>query len=125
MKILAQSVLNKKYIYTIFFIVFCSCSKNLIESERRNISTEIICSENKRFMIRYAYATEVKNAIIQDYKRKIAEKSSENFTVIRIPNVESFHISKMPPEKMMECKVTQNYIDKIYSNYVKKFKKIK
>ena len=124
MKILAPLVLNKKYIYAIFFILFCSCSKNLTESERENISTEIICPDNKRFMIRYAYAKEVKNAIIKDYKRKMAEKSSENFTVIRIPNVESFHINKMSPEKMMDCKITQNYINKIYPNYMKKFKKI-
>ncbi len=123
MKILAQLFLDKKFLIIIFLSFFCSCSKNSIEIERNNISTEIICPENKRFMIRYAYAQEVKNAIIKDYKRKIAEKSSENFTVIRIPNIESFHIHKMSPEKMMECKIIQNHMNKIYPNYIKKFKK--
>ena len=123
MKILAQLCLDKKFLILIFLSFFCSCSKNLIETERNNISTEIICPENQRFLIRNAYAQEVKNAIIKDYKRKIAEKSSENFTVIRIPNVESFHIHKMSPEKMMECKIIQNHMSKIYPNYIKKFKK--
>ena len=75
-------------------------------------------------MIRYTYAHEVREAIKRDYQRKMREKSNENFTVIRIPNIESFHIHKMPPEKMMECKIVQNYIKKIYPNYIKKFKKI-
>ena len=76
-------------------------------------------------MIRFAYANEVQEAIKKDYKRKIREKSNENFTVIRIPNIESFHIHKMSPEKMMDCKIVQNYTKKIYPNYIKKFKRVK
>ena len=123
MKILAQLFLDKKFLLIILLSSFCSCSKNSIETARNNISTEIICPENKRFMIRYAYEKEVREAIKKDYQRKIAEKSSENFTVIRIPNVESFHIHKMSPERMMECKIIQNHMIKIYPNYIKKFKK--
>jgi hypothetical protein len=106
-----------------YFIFSCSPSQS--EIERSNISTEIICPENKKFMIRFAYAKEVEQAIINDYNRKMREKSNENFTVIRIPNIESFHIHKMSPEKMMECKIIQNYTKKIYPNYIKKFKRIK
>ena len=62
---------------------------------------------------------------LEEQRRKIAEKSSENFTIIRIPSVESFHIHKMSPEKMMECKIIQNHTSKIYPNYIKKFKRIK
>ena len=76
-------------------------------------------------MIRFAYAKEVKEAIMIDYKRKMREKSNENFTIIRIPNIESFHIHKMSPEKMMDCKIEQNYTKTIYPNYIKKFKRIK
>lgn len=123
MKILAQLFLDKKFLLIILLSFFCSCSKNSIETARNNISTEIICPENKRFMVRYAYEREVREAIKRDYQRKIAEKSNENFTVIRIPNFESFHIHKMSPEKMMECKIIQNHTSKIYPNYVKKFKK--
>jgi len=124
MKILAQFALDKKYIFLIFILLF-SCSKNAIENQRGNVSTEIICPNNKRYMIRYAYAIEVKEAIMKDYKRKIRENSSENFTIIRIPNIESFHIHKMSPEKMIECQIVEDYIVKIYPNYIKKFKKIK
>ena len=125
MKILARFYLVKKYLLIIFLSFCVSCSKNLIESERGNISTEIICPENQKFMIRFAYAKEVEEAIMKDYNRKMREKSNENFTVIRIPNVESFHIHKMSPEKMMECKIIQNYTKTIYPNYIKKFKRIK
>ena len=125
MKILALFYRVRKYSLIIVFIFCISCSRNLIESERGKISTEIICSEDKKFMIRYAYENEVREAIKKDYERKIREKSNENFTVIRIPNIESFHIQKMPPEKLIECRIVQNYIKKIYPNYIKKFKKIK
>ena len=130
MKILAQFVRGKKNIFLIF-ILFFSCSKNDLEENRinistenrRNISTEIICPDGKKYMIRYAYAKEVKMAIMKDYKRKIRENSNENFTVIRIPNIESFHIHKISPEKIIECQVVENYITKIYPSYIKKFKK--
>ena len=122
MKILVQFVLGKKNIFLIF-ILFFSCSKNAIENNRGNISTEIICPDGKKYMIRYAYAKEVKMAIMKDYKRKIRENSNENFTVIRIPNVESFHIHKISPEKIIECQVVENYITKVYPSYIKKFKK--
>jgi len=125
MKILEQLFLDKIFllIFAMFFIFSCSSSKS--EVERSNVSTEIICPENKRFMIRFAYAREVKEAIMKDFKRKMREKSNENFTIIRIPNIESFHIHKMSPEKMMDCKIVQNYTKKIYPNYIKKFKRIK
>jgi hypothetical protein len=122
MKILAQFVRCKKNIFLIF-ILFFSCSKNDLEENRRNISTEIICPDGKKYMIRYAYAEEVKMAIMKDYKRKIRENSNENFTVIRIPNMESFHIHKITPEKMIQCQVVEDYINKIYPSYIKKFKK--
>ena len=99
-----------------------SCSPSQSEIERSNISTEIICPENKKFMIRFTYAKEVEEAIKKDYKRKMREKSNENFTVIRIPNIESFHINKIPPEKIIECQVVENYITKMYPSYIKKFK---
>ena len=122
MKILAQFVRGKKYIFLIF-ILFFSCSKNALENNRKNIATEIICPDGKRYMIRYTYAKEVKMAIMKDYKRKIRENSNENFTVIRIPNIESFYIQKIPPEKIIQCKVVEDYMAKIYPSYIKKFKK--
>jgi hypothetical protein len=122
MKILAQFVRGKKNIFIIFILLF-SCSKNTLESNRKNISTEIICPDGKKYMIRYAYAEEVKMAIMKDYKRKIRENSNENFTVIRIPNMESLYIHKIPPEKMIQCQVVEDYINKIYPSYIKKFKK--
>jgi len=125
MKISEPLFLDKIFllIFVMFFIFSCSPSPS--EISRSNISTEIICPENKRFMIRFAYAKEVKEAIMKDYNRKMSEKSNENFTIIRIPNIESFHIHKMSPEKMMDCQIVQSYTKKIYPNYIKKFKRIK
>jgi len=125
MKISEPLFLDKIFllIFVMYFIFSCSPSQS--EISRSNISTEIICAENKRFMIRFAYAKEVKEAIMKDYKRKMSEKSNENFTIIRIPNIESFHIHKMSPEKMMDCQIVQSYTKKIYPNYIKKFKRIK
>jgi hypothetical protein len=125
MKISEPLFLDKIFLLTFVMYFIFSCSPSQSEIERSNISTEIICPENKKFMIRFAYAKEVEQAIINDYNRKMREKSNENFTVIRIPNIESFHIHKMSPEKMMECKIIQNYTKKIYPNYIKKFKRIK
>lgn len=125
MKILEQFVLGRKGFSAFIIFFICACSPSPSEISRSNISTEIICPENKRFMIRYAYEKEVREAIKKDYQRKMNEKSNENFTVIRIPNIESFHIHKMSPEKMMECKIVQNDTKKIYPNYIKKFKRIK
>jgi len=122
MKILAQFARGKKYIFLIFMLFF-SCSKNSIENNRKNVSTEIICPDGNRHMIRYTYAREVKTAIMNDYKRKIRENSNENFTVIRIPNIESFHIHKIPPEKIIECQVVEDYTAKMYPAYIKKFRK--
>ena len=125
MKISERSFLDKIFLLTFIMYFIFSCSPSQSEIERSNISTEIICPENKKFMIRFTYAKEVEEAIKKDYKRKMREKSNENFTVIRIPNIESFHIHKMSPEKMMECKIVQNYTKKIYPNYIKKFRRIK
>jgi len=125
MKISDPLFLDKIFLLTFVMIFICSCSTSQSEIDRSNTSTEIICPDNQRFMIRFAYSSEVKEAILKDYKRKIREKSNENFTVIRIPNIESFHIHKMSPEKMMECKIVQNYTKKIYPKYIKKFKRAK
>jgi len=89
--------------------------------ERANVSSEIICADGKNFMVRYAYANEVKEAINRDYARKVREGSSENYTVIRIPNIESFHIPKMPPEELSKCNVIDNFTKKIYPRYIKRF----
>lgn len=118
-------VLNKiKFLF--WFLLLLSCSskenyKNVFALGRDHISSEIICPDDKRFMVRYAYAGEIKSAIDRDYYRKIREGSNENYTVIRIPNIESFHISKMPPEELYKCRVEDNYTKKIYPRYIKRF----
>ena len=106
----------------LFFVFNCSFVEDKSEIDRFSIATEIICPNNKRYMIRYAYSHEVRMAIQKDYYRKIREDSNENFTVIRIPNIESFHIEKVKPEELINCDIIEGYIPNIYPNYIRSFK---
>lgn len=103
-----------------FCLVGCGESAKM-RQQRIKTSTQIICPDGKKYLIRHAYAAEVKNAIAEDLKRKKERKSSENYTVIRIPNIESFHIPKMPPEKTIECIIEQNTFDELYPDYILSF----
>lgn len=99
-----------------------SCSFYGAEKRRKNIATEIVCPNGKKFMVRYAYAHEVKTAVKDDIIRKAKTKINEDYTVIRIPTIESFHIPKILPEKLMECEFVQNNIKAIYPSYIKRFR---
>ncbi len=109
--------------FSILLLFFnCSFLENNSDIERFGIASEIICPNNKRYMIRYAYKNEVRMAIQKDYYRKIREDSNENFIVIRIPNIESFHIEKAKPEELINCDIIESDIPQIYPNYIKSFK---
>ena len=109
--------------FSILLLFFnCSFLENNSDIERFGIASEIICPNNKRYMIRYAHKNEVRMAIQKDYYRKIREDSNENFTVIRIPNIESFHIEKAKPEELINCDIIESDIPQIYPNYIKSFK---
>lgn len=98
-----------------------SCSKGSKEALRSQIATEIICPTGQRYLIRYAFESEIKDAIRRDYERKIKDKSSESYTAIKIPRIESFLVEKNPPEKMMECEVHQSPMNQIYHHYIRRF----
>jgi hypothetical protein len=108
----------------LIFLIFLlnNCSGNSLKNERNNVSSEIICGKNKRFMIRYVYATELKKALYDDIKRKKQHNYKENFTIIRIPKIESFHINGELPENLLKCQIIDDHIKKIYPNYIKRFK---
>lgn len=117
---------NYFYIKILSSIVFISCLISCGESfkmsqQRINSATQIICPDGKRYLIRHSYANEVKKAIEEDLKRKKERKSNENYTVIRIPNIESFHIAKMPPEKTIECLIEQKSFEELYPDYILSF----
>lgn len=109
-------------ILILFFLFSCSFFEDKAEIERFGIASEIICPNNKRYMIRYAYKDEVRMALQRDYYRKIREDSNESFTVIRIPNIESFHIEKAKPEELINCDIIESYIPNIYPSYIRSFK---
>jgi hypothetical protein len=114
--------MNKILIFLVFLIN--SCSGSPLENKRNNVSSEIICSNNKRFMIRYVYATELRKALHDDIKRKKQHNYKENFTIIRIPKIESFHINGELPENLLKCQIIDDNIKKIYPSYIKRFKNL-
>jgi len=121
-KILGLSKIIRN-ILILFFLCSCSFFEDKAEIERFAIASEIICPNNTRYMIRYAHKDEVRMAIQRDYYRKIREDSNESFTVIRIPNIESFHIEKAKPEELINCDIIESYIPNIYPSYIRSFKK--
>ena len=108
----------------IIVILFNNCGGSLLEKNRNNITSEIICSDTKRFMIRYTYAGELKKALYDDIRRKNQHNYKEKYTIIRIPNIESFHIPNELPENLLKCQIIDNHITKAYPNYIKRFKKL-
>jgi len=121
LKILALLKIIKNIIF-LLFLVNCSFFNNQADIQRFEIASEIICPNNNRYMIRYAHKDEVRMAIQKDYYRKIREDSNESFTVIRIPNIESFHIEKAKPEELINCDIIESYIPNIYPSYIRSFK---
>ncbi|NCA29049.1 MAG: hypothetical protein EBS92_07270, partial [Proteobacteria bacterium] len=103
----------------VIFIFSCTSQKEL---NRKNISTEIICQDGKKILVRFAYAQEVKKAIENHINRKLLTKTEDKFTVIRIPRIESFHVPKIPPEELIKCQIIDNQIYKAYPNYIRRFK---
>ena len=118
-KILDQFIRSKLSIIFVIFIFSCTSQKEL---NRKNISTEIICQDGKKILVRFAYAQEVKKAIENHINRKLLTKTEDKFTVIRIPRIESFHVPKIPPEELIKCQIIDNQIYKAYPNYIRRFK---
>jgi len=111
-----------RLLLSIIFAVFIFSCTSQKELNRKNISTEIICQNGKKIMVRFAYAYEVKKAIENHINRKLSTKTEDNFTVIRIPRIESFHIPKIPPEELIKCQIVDNQIYKAYPNYIRRFR---
>lgn len=113
---LAKSKLNNfiiklSLIIAIFFTISC-------EINRKVYNTEIICPKI-RIMVRFAEAKEVTVGI----KRAIAEKkkydTSEQYTVIRMPDNRSFKINDIAPEDAIKCRLNQVLMPAKYNDYKK------
>lgn len=109
----------------VFLMIFsCAISKNSLKTiPRSEISSEIFCQDGRSYLIRYIYAEELRNAIRSDYERKMNDKSSENYTTIKIPRIESFHIEKNPPENLINCEIKEGYLESNYPRYIRHFNK--
>lgn len=112
----------RNFFLPLLLLLLINCGINYKENERKNITSEIICSDTKRYMIRYVYADELKQAIYHDIHRQKMSQYKVNFTVIRIPRIESFHIPNTIPQDLLKCQITDNYIKKVYPNYIRKFR---
>ena len=113
--------LKRSNLIILLGFLLISCVFNGKNIPRSQIASEIICPDGKKYLIRYAYAREVFNAIRKDYVRKLRERSSESYTAMKIPGMESFLIEQNPSEKLISCQVSQGLLRNIQPRYVRYF----
>lgn len=106
--------LNRNKFLLIFLLIFC-CAKKVY------YSTEIICPTGTRILVRYARADEVRAAIIKADEEKRIYRTSENYTVIKLPGNRSFRIEKMSPEESIKCSTEENVMGQVDKYYIKYF----
>lgn len=113
---LAKLDLNRiSKIFTIILLLGqASCSK------RVNVNTEIFCPNNLRILVKFAQASDVKKAIQFAIQKKNHYHTSENHTYFKLKDGRSFHVSNIPPEKMINCSLRESQpgvVDKTYIHH--------
>jgi hypothetical protein len=79
--------------------------------------TEVSCLNGYTYIVKFAKKEDVSNAIRKFYIQKMQQKTSEKYTVIRLPDKRSLKLDKVPPEEAVDCKLREtNYreIDRAY-----------
>ncbi len=104
---------NKVLLMVLFLVAISSCKpKSYMLPD-----TEISCSNGYTYIAKFAKKEDVSNAIRNFYIQKMQQKTSEKYTVIRLPDKRSLKLDKVSPEEAVDCKLREtNYreIDRAY-----------
>ncbi len=106
--------LSKKLLI-IFLAATSSCGPKYPDT-----NTEIVCPSGSAMLIKFIRAKDLRAAINESYKRKKLEKTSENFTVVRLPDKRSFSL-KMSPEYAASCELRETKIGEVENDYIHHF----
>ncbi len=114
---LGKSNLSKFLAIFLVFFVATSCGGRKV-----NIyNSEIICPTGLRVMVRFARKDEVVAAIKKAALTKKIDRSSEDYTVIRLLDKRSFKIEKVAPEDSLKCIVREEFYGNFSKSYIKKY----
>ncbi len=106
--------LNLSKILFLFFIA-TSCGKKQIIT-----STEIICPDGSRILVKFSELEEVRRAILNAHAEKKKYGTDDKHTIIKLPGNRSFRIEKIPPEEMIKCSVRESVIGQLDKKYLHK-----
>ena len=102
-------------ILLMFFIIFCGCDK---KNHNKN-DVEIICSPNKRFLIRNRNGKETKAAIAEAYNTRNATGYNK-YVVLKYKDESTIFIKNSTPEEIILCKVVDSYWKDVIPTYISK-----
>jgi len=109
--------LPKLFSLILLFAALFSCSKG---KKFYFYNTEVVCPNGMTVLVKYARLEEVRAAIIKaDYDKKFY-RTSEAYTIVRLPKNRSFRIEKLPPEEAIKCslrEIEREVVDKTYADY--------
>ncbi|OFW93948.1 MAG: hypothetical protein A2887_01905 [Alphaproteobacteria bacterium RIFCSPLOWO2_01_FULL_40_26] len=103
---LGKSDRNKSCLF--FLLILASCAGKKIF-----YNTEIICPDGREILVRYARIDEIRAAILKADADKKFYKTSENYTIIRLPENRSFKIEKIAPEIMINCSLRESVMGQV------------
>jgi hypothetical protein len=104
---------HSKFILLILLLgFFAACQKPIF-------NTEILCPNGSRILARYSTEEEVRAGIQKAYNEKKKYGTSEDYTVIKMPNQRSFKVEKIAPEEMIKCSLRQSLIGNAEKNYIR------
>lgn len=106
--------LSRNKLVLVLLIVFAaiSCGKTVY------YNTEIICPDGSTILVKYARLEEMKQAIIKADLDKKKFRTSESYTVIRLPGNRSFKIEKIAPEEAIKCSLKQSPMGEVDRQYI-------
>ena len=109
--------LNK--IIIIFSIIFVAASCSM--GEKRYYNIEVTCPGRDKILIKFARAADVRAAIIRSDFEKRKERTSGNYTPIRLPGNRSLIINKISPEEMINCSLYESNPGEVERDYIRYF----
>lgn len=80
--------------------------------------TEMSCPDGVVILIKYAKMQDVRNAIINHVNEKKLNGTSENYTVIKLPDKRSLKIDKKAPEHSLDCVLRESNYAPVKAKYL-------